>query len=81
MALGKTGEAVVVFFNSGRGVAEASIPAMTWRDITSNDMMYARQTVLDATKTPWCWWSDIGGAGAADNTVADPTACFGRFVS
>ena len=78
MALGKAGEAVVVFFKTNMGTAEASIPAMRWRDITSNDQMYSRQTILDASKTPWCWWADIGGAGAADNHVADPVACFGQ---
>ena len=80
MALGKAGEAVIVFFRTGRGDAEASIPAMTWRDITSNEMLANRYTILDATKTPYCWWSEIGGAGAADSTVADPVACFGRQV-
>jgi hypothetical protein len=78
MALGKAGEAVVVFFRTNMGDAEASIPGQGWRDITSNDMLSNRITVLDATRTPWCWWSDIGGADASDSRVADPVACFGR---
>jgi hypothetical protein len=78
MAVGNAGEAVVVFFRTGRGDAEASIPGQGWRDITSNQMLNDRITVLEATRTPWCWWADIGGPGAADNLVGDPVAAFGR---
>jgi hypothetical protein len=41
-------------------------------------MLNDRITVLEATRTPWCWWADIGGPGAADNLVGDPVAAFGR---
>lgn len=81
MALGSAGETVVVFFRTNMGDAEAILTAGGWRDITSNEMLVNRYTVLDAAKVPYCWWSEIGGPGAADNMVADPVACFGHKLT